>query len=66
MGNGRFMVALDKTMRVRDFCYPRVGLETPASGHLFRFGVQAGKVFSWVGGDWEISIKYLPVAWLTV
>ena len=61
MGNGRLMLALDKSMGVRDFFYPRVGLENHASGHLFRFGVQVGKSFSWIGDqDWEISMKYLP------
>jgi len=40
MGNGKFMVALDKNMNVRDFFYPNVGLENHVGGHLFRFGAE--------------------------
>ena len=61
MGNGRFMVALDKNMKVRDFFYPSVGLENHANGHLFRFGVQVDEHFSWMGrDDWDIQMHYLP------
>jgi GH15 family glucan-1,4-alpha-glucosidase len=61
MGNGRFLVALDERMGVRDFFYPRVGLENHAGGHIFRFGVQVDGNFSWIGdGDWEVSMRYLP------
>jgi GH15 family glucan-1,4-alpha-glucosidase len=60
MGNGRFLVAIDEKMGVRDFFYPRVGLENHATGHLFRFGVQVDGSFSWIGDNWEVSMKYLP------
>jgi len=61
VGNGRVLVALDEKMGVKDFFYPRVGLENHAVGHVFRFGVQVDKSFSWIGGgDWEVSMKYLP------
>lgn len=60
MGNGRFLVALDEKIGVRDFFYPRVGLENHAIGHVFRFGVQVDKDFSWISDGWDISMKYLP------
>ena len=60
-GNGKFMVAFDKNLDIRDFFYPSVGLENHVGGHFFRFGVQVDGVFSWVGaGDWDIQMRYLP------
>ncbi len=60
IGNGRITVALDNRMRVRDFFYPKVGLENHLSGHEFRIGVWADNNFRWLGDDWEITMKYLP------
>ena len=59
MGNGRCLVALDEKMGIRDFFYPRVGLENHA-GHVFRFGVQADRDFSWISDGWDVSLRYLP------
>ena len=47
-------------MGVRDFFYPCVGLENRAGGHVFRFGVQVDRSFSWIADDWEVSMRYLP------
>lgn len=47
-------------MGVRDFFFPRVGIENHAVGHVFRHGVWVGGVFSWIDDDWEVSLKYLP------
>src|SRR4030065_2296239 len=47
-------------MGARDFFYPRVVWENHAAGHLFRFGVQADRSFSWIGDEWDVSMKYLP------
>jgi GH15 family glucan-1,4-alpha-glucosidase len=60
VGNGRSLVAFDRNMEVRDFFFPRVGLENHAGGHVFRFGVQVDRDFSWISDDWDISMKYLP------
>ncbi len=47
-------------MRIRDFTYPKVGLENHAVGHPFRFGVWIANEFYWVGNDdWNISMRYL-------
>ncbi len=61
MGNGHLLVALDEKLRIKDFFYPRVGLENHAMGHIFRLGIQIDGLFSWVGdNNWDISMKYLP------
>ncbi|MBI2909656.1 MAG: glycoside hydrolase family 15 protein [Chloroflexi bacterium] len=60
LGNGRMAVALDNKMRVKDFFYPRVGVENHTSSHDFKIGVWTDGVFSWVGDGWHISMGYLP------
>jgi GH15 family glucan-1,4-alpha-glucosidase len=60
VGNGCLSVALDKRMMVRDFTFPLVGLENHAVGHPFRLGVWVDGSFSWIGDDWDVSMKYLP------
>lgn len=65
IGNGRLIVALDNRMRVRDFSYPKAGLENHVSGHYFRIGVWAGGRFSWIDSDWQLQTKYLPETLVT-
>jgi len=60
LGNGRLTVALDKKMNIRDFSYPKEGLENHAKGHPFRLGIWVDGAFSWVGDEWEVSSNYLP------
>jgi len=60
IGNGNIAIALDKKLRIRDFFYPRVGLENHIGGHKFLLGVWIEGVFSWIGDDWDISSNYLP------
>jgi GH15 family glucan-1,4-alpha-glucosidase len=60
VGNGRFAVALDGRMRIRDFFYPHVGLENHLSGHEFKTGIWTEGSFSWLGEDWQMTMKYLP------
>ncbi len=59
LGNGSLNIALDKKMQIRDFFFPLVGLENHA-GHFFRFGIAVDGVFSWVGDNWDVSMKYMP------
>ena len=49
MGNGRIAVAFDSKMSIRDFFYPRVGLENHVSGHELKTGVWADGEFRWLG-----------------
>jgi len=60
LSNGRLTVALDKNLNIRDFSYPKEGLENHAKGHPFRIGVWVDNDFSWVGDQWDISSNYLP------
>ena len=60
VGNGRIAVAFDSKMSIRDFFYPRVGLENHVSGHELKIGVWADGEFRWLGDGWEIETKYMP------
>jgi len=60
LGNGQLAAALDSQMRIRDFFFPHVGLENHLGGHPIRLGAWTDNKFSWVGDNWEITLKYLP------
>jgi len=60
VGNGRIAVAFDSKMSIRDFFYPRVGLENHLSGHELKSGVWVEGEFSWLGDGWNIETKYMP------
>jgi GH15 family glucan-1,4-alpha-glucosidase len=60
LGNGVVTVALDRTLTVNDFFYPRVGLENHLAGHRLRTGVWVDDRFTWLGDGWQIGMKYLP------
>lgn len=53
-------IALDEKMRIRDFFYPKVGLENHLQSHEFRIGFWMDGKFEWIGKNWNISMKYLP------
>lgn len=60
LGNGRIAAALDNKLSIRDFFYPRVGLENHLEGHEIKIGVWANGKFTWLGDNWQITMKYLP------
>ncbi len=60
IGNGHLAIALDGKVRIRDFFYPRVGLENHTVGHAFLIGVCVDKIFRWVDDSWSTSSTYLP------
>ena len=60
VGNGRIAVAFDSKMSIRDFFYPRVGLENHVSGHELKTGLWVDGDFRWLGDGWEIETKYMP------
>src|SRR4030067_1503952 len=60
VGNGKMAVTLDSRMRIRDFFYPSVGLENHLLGHEFRIGAWVDDKFTWLGDNWDITMKYLP------
>jgi GH15 family glucan-1,4-alpha-glucosidase len=47
-------------MVIRDFFYPKVGLENHLTGHYSRLGIWADRRFSWINENWEVKMKYLP------
>ena len=60
VSNGRVFVALDSQMAIRDFFYPKVGLENHLTGHYSRLGIWADRRFSWINENWKVEMKYLP------
>lgn len=61
LGNGKFLVCLDKFGFVRDLYYPYVGLENQVAGERHRIGIWVNDQFSWLDdGSWEINIGYKP------
>jgi len=60
LSNGRVFVALDTQMAIRDFFYPKVGLENHLAGHESKLGIWADRRFSWINENWEVKTKYLP------
>ncbi|MCA9373147.1 glycoside hydrolase family 15 protein, partial [Candidatus Woesebacteria bacterium] len=61
LGNGTFLVCLDKYGFVRDMYYPYVGLENHVAGNKHRIGFQINDTFSWLNdGSWDITIGYKP------
>jgi GH15 family glucan-1,4-alpha-glucosidase len=54
------LVALDNQMAIRDFFYPKIGLENHLMGHYSRMGIWADRKFSWINNTWNVEMKYLP------
>jgi glucoamylase len=60
VSNGKLCVALDSQMAIRDFFYPRVGLENHVTGHYSKLGIWTDQRFSWINENWQIKMNYLP------
>ena len=60
LSNGRVFVALDSQLAIRDFFYPKLGLENHLAGHYSKVGFWADQRFSWINEKWEVEMKYLP------
>jgi glucoamylase len=60
VGNGRVAIAFDSNLNIRDFFYPRVGLENHVSGHELKMGIWADGEFQWVDKGWVRETKYMP------
>lgn len=59
IGNGRLLVAFDRTYTLRDVYYPRVGQENHTQGRPNRFGVWCDGEFAWVSDPvWERELRY--------
>ena len=58
LGNGKLLITFDRYYRIRDIYFPHVGKENQTVGHPWRFGVWVDGQLSWMGPDWQISLKY--------
>ncbi|TSA00481.1 MAG: glycoside hydrolase family 15 protein [Nitrospiraceae bacterium] len=58
LGNGKLLITFDRYYRIRDIYFPHVGKENQTVGHPWRFGVWVDDRLSWMGPDWQISLKY--------
>jgi len=58
LGNGKLLITFDRYYRIRDIYFPHVGKENQTVGHPSRFGVWVDGRLSWLGPDWQISLKY--------
>jgi GH15 family glucan-1,4-alpha-glucosidase len=58
LGNGKLLVTFDRYYQIRDIYFPHVGKENQTVGHPSRFGVWVDGKLSWLGPDWQISLKY--------
>jgi GH15 family glucan-1,4-alpha-glucosidase len=56
--NGNLLVNFDLDYRIRDIYFPWIGQENHTRGHEFRLGVWADGGFSWMGPEWEKSLRY--------
>ncbi|MDQ1273275.1 MAG: hypothetical protein QG591_1905 [Planctomycetota bacterium] len=58
VGNGSMLITFDREYQIRDIYYPYVGKENHTIGHPFRMGVWVDGQFSWMGGEWQKTLKY--------
>jgi len=58
LGNGKLLITFDRYYQIRDIYFPHVGKENQTVGHPSRFGVWVDGKLSWLGPDWQISLKY--------
>lgn len=61
LGNGNMLVNLDKSLNIRDFYYPYVGMENHVMGHKCGMGIWIDDFFSWIDEkNWCLEIGYRP------
>lgn len=58
VGNGSLLVTFDREYQIRDLFYPYVGKENHTIGHPSRMGVWVDGQFSWLGGEWQKTLRY--------
>jgi GH15 family glucan-1,4-alpha-glucosidase len=58
IANGNLLVNFDLDYRIRDIYFPWIGQENHTRGEEFRLGVWVDGRFSWMGPEWEKSLRY--------
>lgn len=63
LGNGSLLVAYDDRYRLRELCWPQIGLYNHLLGRSCRLGVWVDAMFAWIDEDgWERHLDYEPGA----
>ena len=65
VSNGSFLLNFDFDYRLRDIFFPFIGQENHSKGHPSRFGVWVDGSFSWMGPEWNKSLRYNPDSLVT-
>ena len=58
VGNGSMLVTFDRKYQIRDIYYPYVGKENHTIGHPCRMGIWVEGQFSWLGDEWQTTLRY--------
>ncbi len=59
IGNGKFLINLDRQTYIRDLYYPYVGQLNHVGGYQCRIGLWVDGAFSWLSDpDWNIELSY--------
>jgi glucoamylase len=58
VSNGSFLLNFDSDYQIRDIYFPYIGQENHSSGHPFQFGVWVDGQYSWMGSEWEKTLRY--------
>ena len=58
VSNGSFLLNFDSDYQIRDIYFPYIGQENHSTGDPFQFGVWVDGQYSWMGADWEKTLKY--------
>ncbi len=58
VSNGSFLLNFDSDYQIRDIYFPYIGQENHSTGDPFQFGVWVDGQYSWMGAEWEKTLKY--------
>ncbi|WP_281889880.1 glycoside hydrolase family 15 protein [Paenibacillus sp. YYML68] len=66
IGNGKFLINLDRNNYMRDLYYPYVGQLNHVGGYHCRVGLWVDGTFSWLSDpDWKIELSYVEDSLVT-
>ncbi|WP_019004608.1 glycoside hydrolase family 15 protein [Cohnella laeviribosi] len=66
LGNGKFLVNLDRNCFIRDIYFPFVGQLNHTGGNPCRFGIWCGGKFAWLDDpSWRIELGYIENSLVT-
>lgn len=66
VGNGKFLINLDRNGYIRDLYYPYVGQQNHVGGQWCRFGIWCDGAFKWLDdSDWQLELDYIEGSLVT-